>query len=136
MPLGRWPNVLLSVQPSNVALDQLPMVWSMRLCPTSPLEFARPSGQSGDVERRSNRALSIVDAHRKTMRAWNSIVCFVSASITSTPLALPVFLFQSTRETTLFGCSVMRPVLFAVGSVAFTLEKYDRVMQPRSQGPQ
>ncbi len=136
MPFGRRPNVCLSVQPSKVALDQLPIVWSMRLWPTSPLEFASPFGKSGDVESSSSRALSMVEAHRKTMRARNSIVCFVTASITATPRALPVFASQITRVTTLFGRSVMSPVFRAAGSVAFTEEKYDRVMQPRSQGPQ
>jgi len=38
--------------------------------------------------------------------------------------------------TTLYGRSVRRPVACAAGNVALTLEKYDRVMQPRWHGPQ
>jgi hypothetical protein len=34
------------------------------------------------------------------------------------------------------GRSVSRPVARAAGSVALTLLKYDRVMQPRWHGPQ
>ena len=40
------------------------------------------------------------------------------------------------HQRTEFGRSVRRPVARAAGSVALTLEKYDRVMQPRQHGPQ
>ena len=38
--------------------------------------------------------------------------------------------------TTLYGRSVSLPVAWAAGSVALMLEKYERVTQPRWQGPQ
>ena len=82
------------------------------------------------------RADSIVDAHRKMMRAWNSIACLVCPSITRTPVARPRRLSYVMLWTTLYGRSVRRPVACAAGSVALTLEKYERVMQPRWHGPQ
>ncbi len=80
------------------------------------------------------RVDSRVEAASTTVRARNSTLSCVSLSMIVTPVARPSC--QSTWRTTLLGRSVMLPVASAAGSVALTLEKYDRVMQPRWQGPQ
>ena len=80
------------------------------------------------------RVDSSAEAHRKTSRPENSMVLWLSRSITSAPVAQP----SSYRmlRTTLFGRNVMRPVAAATGRVALRLEKYERGAQPRSHGPQ
>ena len=63
------------------------------------------------------------DALRKTTFAKNSIVSCVSASITRTPFARPVFGSVITLWAIECGRSVMRPVAAAAGSVDELLEK-------------
>jgi hypothetical protein len=82
------------------------------------------------------RTDSIADAHRKIALARNSVVARVLASMTRTPFGLRVRVSKLTLCTTLCGRNAIRPVFSAAGRVAFTLLKYDRVMHPRSHGPQ
>ena len=95
-----------------------------------------PLGKSRDVELSMMRADSSVEAQRKTTFARNSIDSRVTPSMTLTPLTRLVFASQITDSTTELGRRVMRFVFVAAGSVALSDEKYDRVMQPRSHGPQ
>lgn len=82
------------------------------------------------------RADSSVEAQRNTTFAWNSIGFFVCASRTRTPVILRAFGSKIRLCTMLNGRSVIFPVASADGSVEFKLLKYERVIQPRAQGPQ
>ena len=84
--MGRRPKVVLSSRPSRLPFAPTWKMWSIRLRPTWPLEFASPSEKRGVAEFSRMRADSIVDAHRNTMRPRTSIDSFVSASIRWTPL--------------------------------------------------
>src|SRR5437660_7920941 len=108
----------------------------MRLWPSSPLEFARPLGNSGVAEFSRMRVDSSVEAQRKNTRALNSMGPFDCASMTRTPLTRRVFGSKIRLWTTLYGRMVKRPVFCAAGRVELRLLKYDCVMQPRWQTPQ
>jgi len=80
--------------------------------------------ENSEVEELSRiRTDSKAEAHRKTTLALNSEVLRVSASITRIPVALRVRGSNITLWTMLLGRSVIRPVISAAGSVAFTLLK-------------
>src|SRR5437660_12334418 len=108
----------------------------MRLWPSSPLELARPLGDSGVAELRRIRVDSSVEAQRKNTRALNSRGVFDCASMTRTPLTRRVFGSKMRLWTTLYGRIVKRPVFCAAGSVELRLLKLDPVMQQRWQTPQ
>src|SRR6266852_5270373 len=108
----------------------------MRLWPSSPLELARPLGNSGVAELRSMRVDSRVEPQIKKMRALNSRALLDCASMTRTPLTRRSFESKIKLWTTLYGRMVRRPVFCAAGSVELMLLKYELVMQPRWQTPQ
>src|SRR5690349_10480009 len=112
------------------------LTWSIRLWPSSPLELASPLGNSVVDEFKRIRADSILEAHKNTTFARNSMEALVLESMTCTPVARRVFESKLTLCTTLKGRRVIRPVFSAAGRVAFRLLKYERVMHPLSQGPQ
>src|SRR5687767_7379850 len=104
--------------------------------PTEPLPLARPLGKFGDFEFKRMRTLSSADAQRNTTRARNSCSVRVRGSMTRTPETRPDFASYTTVCAMLYGRSVRRPVARAAGRLAVTLEKYERVTQPRWHGPQ
>src|SRR5258707_9551807 len=108
----------------------------MRLWPSSPLELARPLGNSGVAELRSRRVDSRVDPQMKKMRALNSRALLDWASMTCTPLTRRAFESYVKLRTTLYGRMVRRPVFCAAGSGELRLLKYEIVMQPRWETPQ
>src|SRR5262245_46305316 len=108
----------------------------MMLWPSSPLEFARPFENSGVDELKRIRADSSVEAHKKISLALNSVAARVLASMTRIPVTRRVLASKLRLCTTLNGRSVILPVFCAAGKVALTLLKYERVMHPRSHGPQ
>ena len=74
-----------------------PMMWSIRLRPTSPLELARPLGKLRVCELSRIRADSSVEAQRKTTRRRELACRIVFASTTLTPFARRV---RSSKITT------------------------------------
>jgi len=64
----------------------------MILCPSSPLEFPRPSGNDSDLLFNSIAVEPTVEALQKIMRAKYSSVSPVIESLSLTPVALFSFL--------------------------------------------
>src|SRR5688572_8710233 len=103
----------------------------MALWPNSPLELPSPPGQTSVAEFIRIHVELNDDAHRKTTFAVNSVVCFVSESMTSTPVARAVSLSNNTRRTMEKGRSVRFPVFVAAGNVDDCVLKYAPYGQPR-----
>src|SRR5271167_3073860 len=125
MPLGRLPKGALFSWPGITPDAPLPMWWSMRLWPSSPLLLASPLGNSVVAELRRMRVDSNVDAQRKTRRPLNSMVALDCASITRTLEMRRDFASKERLWTTLYGRMVRRPVCRAAGRVELRLLKYD-----------
>ncbi len=66
MPLGRFPSCSRSSWPGMMPEAPLPIMWSIRLRPSCPLELASPVENSGVAEFIRTRADSSVEAQRKT----------------------------------------------------------------------
>src|SRR2546428_13074046 len=69
MPLGRLRRARRSSRQRRVPLAPPPMVWSIRLRPSSPLELASPLGNSGVAEFRRMRVDSSADAQENHLGA-------------------------------------------------------------------
>src|ERR1700741_821431 len=108
----------------------------MRLWPSSPLELARPSGNSGVAELRRMRVDSSAEPQMKKTRALNSRALLDCASITRTPLTRRAFESKIKLCTTLYGRMVRRPVFCDAGREELMLLKKDPEIQPRGQKPQ
>src|SRR5258708_23696594 len=107
----------------------------MRLWPSSPLELARPFGNSEVAELRSMRVDSRVEPQIKKMRALNSRALLDCASMTRTPLTRRSFESKIKLWTTLYGRIVRRPVFCAAGSVGLMRLKYEILMRTRGETP-
>src|SRR5579864_8918056 len=86
---------------------------SMKYFPTSPLEFAKPSGNRFDFDIRSKRGVSAPFAQTTTAFARCRCSC-LRASKYSTPSTWPLWLIEILR-TYEFARISQRPVLSATG---------------------
>ena len=102
-------------------------MWSQRLRPACPLEFAMPFGQNPDFEFKIIRALSTVDAATTTARPYTSTSCFVFRSMYATPAACPL---SSTRI--FFASAFVRNSRFFVASAAGSKYRGDEKNAPMS----
>ncbi len=93
------------------------------LWPSSPLSLPSPFGNRFDVELRRMNVEATVEAVQKMTRAKYSAGCFVSASMTRTPVARPFPSSNAMEWTIEYGRMVRLPVCSAAGSVTATLLK-------------
>src|SRR5580704_4676844 len=108
---------------------------SIKYLPTVPEEFARPSGNEGDLELSSSRADSQALAASTTARALMRFSERVALSMYETPCALPSGPTSTSRAIAPV-INVSLPVAIAGGISTWLELKFDAVVQPRPHCPQ
>src|SRR5688572_32089523 len=112
----------------------LPVV-SVRYCPTTPLELARPCGNCVDVELSRMREDSHELAASTTTLARMGSSRPVAVSMYDTPVASP-WSFTVTSRAIAFVMMRRRFVCWAGNNSTLGDEKLEFVMQPRLHWPQ
>src|SRR5580692_3473638 len=108
---------------------------SVKYLPTTPEEFASPSGNCADFEFKSKRADSQALAASTTARAFTRFSVRVPLSMYETPSALPSLPTITSRAIAPVTI-VSLPVAIAGGIITWLELKFEAVTQPRPHWPQ